>query len=265
MRVIFTDLDGTLLDERTYSWADAQPALDRLRESNVPLVLTTSKTRAEVEMWRAHFGNEDPFISENGGGIFIPQGYFPFRAPASIERDGYDVIELGDRYDDLVETLGAAAAESGTNVVGFHSLSAEEVSRRCGLPLEQARLAKRREYDEPFEIEAGQDSIPLIAAIEKRGKRYTKGGRFHHITGKNDKAAAVILLTNLYRRVHHEVFSIGFGDAWNDVGFLNAVQVPVLMQSPSVGELEGAVARVRVTRRSGPAGWSEALIDILRE
>ena len=33
--VIFTDLDGTLLDADTYSWAAATPALEALRASGI--------------------------------------------------------------------------------------------------------------------------------------------------------------------------------------------------------------------------------------
>ncbi len=32
MYLIFTDLDGTLLDHETYSWEAAQPAIERLRQ-----------------------------------------------------------------------------------------------------------------------------------------------------------------------------------------------------------------------------------------
>ena len=74
--VIFTDLDGTLLDAADYSYAEAQPALGQVAESGTPLVLCSSKTRAELEVYRKRLANAHPFISENGGGIFIPIGYF---------------------------------------------------------------------------------------------------------------------------------------------------------------------------------------------
>ena len=36
MDVLFTDLDGTLLDRDTYSWEAARPALDRLIQKGIP-------------------------------------------------------------------------------------------------------------------------------------------------------------------------------------------------------------------------------------
>jgi len=74
--VIFTDLDGTLLDAETYSYEAARPALAMLKKRQIPVVLCTSKTRAETEAIARRLGLKHPFIVENGGAIFIPQGYF---------------------------------------------------------------------------------------------------------------------------------------------------------------------------------------------
>jgi mannosyl-3-phosphoglycerate phosphatase len=38
MMLVFKDLDGTLLDRETYSFQAAKPALERLRQLDVPLV-----------------------------------------------------------------------------------------------------------------------------------------------------------------------------------------------------------------------------------
>ena len=76
--VVFSDLDGTLLDEN-YSFEVAQPVIARLKALNVPIVLCSSKTRLEIEYFRTKMGINDPFISENGAAIFVPSGYFEVR------------------------------------------------------------------------------------------------------------------------------------------------------------------------------------------
>ncbi|MFH1490792.1 MAG: HAD-IIB family hydrolase, partial [Pseudomonadota bacterium] len=70
--MIFTDLDGTLLDHETYEWKEAEPALNRCKLLRIPLILVSSKTRAEINVIRNELGLTAPFISENGGGIFFP-------------------------------------------------------------------------------------------------------------------------------------------------------------------------------------------------
>ncbi|MCG7852909.1 MAG: HAD hydrolase family protein, partial [Methanosarcinaceae archaeon] len=48
--VVFTDLDGTLIDHDTYSYKAARPALAALKKQGIPLIFCTSKTRAEIEV-----------------------------------------------------------------------------------------------------------------------------------------------------------------------------------------------------------------------
>lgn len=261
--MVFSDLDGTLLEHETYSFEAARPALERLKVCGIPLVLTTSKTRAEVEHWRERLGNRDPFIVENGAAVFIPNGYFPGKPRGTVDRGDYAVIEFGDRYADLVEALRRASQESGCPVIGFHAMTVAQTREATGLDSAQAALAAQREYDEPFTILDTGRAPDLLRAIERQGKRWTRGGRFHHITGQNDKAGAVRLLAELYRETHGQVRAIGLGDGLNDAEFLNAVDTPVLVRSHSAVELQAAVPRGRITRVPGPAGWNEAILEMV--
>jgi len=224
MKIVFTDLDGTLLDRVTYDHGPALSALEELRRQGVPVVFVTSKTRAETEYWRARLDNFCPFVVENGGAAYVPAGSIP-GAPVRIE--------FGERREGLIAVLREASAQSGCPVRGFHSMSAAEIAEQCELPLELAELAGRREYDEPFEIlDAGRERA-LLAAIESLGKRWTRGGRFYHITGANDKGVAVRALIGYYRKVHPDVRFFGFGDSPNDAPFLDAVDDAVFVRSPN--------------------------------
>lgn len=263
MLILYTDLDGTLLDQRTYSWDSARTALDRLRHLEVPLVFCTSKTRAETEYWRTQIQAGHPFIVENGGALYVPRNCFPFSRKAHRRRDGYAVIEIGCPYEELVEILRVVSAESRCRVRGFHDMSVEEVSELCGIPLQQAALAKQREYDEPFEI-LGSAGTRLLQGIEKHGKRWTRGGRFYHILGANDKARCVRLLTRFYRQAFGELKTIGLGDGLNDAAFLNEVDIPIIIKSATSPELSSLVRGARVTDDPGPEGWNRSVLGILQ-
>jgi mannosyl-3-phosphoglycerate phosphatase len=263
--VVFSDLDGTLLDHETYSFDAARPALDRLGRAGVPLVLCTSKTLAELKPLRAALDNDGPFVVENGGAVFIPDGYFSVDVDAAnAERYGdMLVVPFGDRYEVLVAALARASRESGVRVRGFADMTDAEVAEATGLPLDRAHLARVRDFDEPFEILDRDRADALLAAIEREGKRWTAGGRFHHITGANDKAAAVRLLADLYRRQLGAVTTVGLGDAPNDAAFLSEVDVPIVIASPHADAIAQRVPRATVTRASGPAGWNEAMLVLL--
>jgi len=263
--LVLSDLDGTLLDHTTYAFDAARAALERLRDARVPLVLCTSKTRAEVEPLRAALDNAHPFIVENGGAVYVPVGYFPFGIEGAERRGDYAVVPLGEAYAELTRALASASQASGVEVWGFAAMTDREVAAETGLTLADARLARQREFDEPFVILEPARAPELFAAIEREGKRWMSGGRFHHITGANDKAAAVRLLIALYRRQLGDVRAIGLGDAPNDAEFLREVDVPILIASPRVDQLRALVPGGRVTTLEGPAGWNAAVLALLDE
>src|SRR3989304_10623884 len=121
--VIFTDLDGTLLDRNTYSFEPAEPALDLIRMKGIPLVLSSSKTRAEIELYQRKLGNKHPFISENGGAVFVPKSYFSFPFPYNSELKEYCVLELGTFYHRIIEVLETIKKETGISIRGFSDLT----------------------------------------------------------------------------------------------------------------------------------------------
>ncbi len=263
MLIIFTDLDGTLLDPEGHSYDAARPALALIGDMGIPLVLVTSKTRAEVEVWRERLDNHDPFIVENGGALYMPRTCLPFTLQASACDDRYAVIEFGSPYPELVETLRAASLESGCRTIGFHDMSTQEISSRCGLSRDQAVLAKQREYDEPFEIlDPGAEQ--LLKCIERRKRRWTCGGRFYHILGANDKAHCVRLLTHFYQRAFGDITTVGLGDGLNDAGFLKVVDIPIVLKTAGYAQLLARVPQARLSALSGSEGWNREVMEILQ-
>jgi mannosyl-3-phosphoglycerate phosphatase len=223
--VVFTDLDGSLLDPYTYSYELAEPALQALRERRVPVVLCTSKTRAEVEAIRERLNNRDPFIVENGAAAYVPPGYFPFEA---------GTIRWGVVYSEVVEAVQRAAAATGCPVRGFHQMSATEVAERCGLGREEAERARQREYDEPLEILTDDPERvgAFLQRLEAEGLTWTRGGRFYHARGNHNKGLAAQALAALYRLTDGDIITVGLGDGPNDVSLLAVVDIPIAVRGP---------------------------------
>ena len=258
--VVFTDLDGTLLDSETYSFAAASEALRELALRKVPLVLCTSKTRAELAPLRRRLRNGHPYIVENGGGIVIPAGYFG-RGPGRR-------IDLGRPYSEIAAALDDLAEEAGVGVRGFHHLTARQVSAKTGLPLEDGRLAKKREYDEPFSFVRGgaKERARFVRLARRRGFDLARGGRFWHLFSGSDKGAAVRRLMALYRRAAGRCRSAALGDAANDLPMLRAADRAVLLPAKD-GRFDRALLRrlpgVARGRAPGPEGWNQAVLEIL--
>lgn len=263
--VIFTDLDGTLLDPFSYSWEAAQPALTLIKKKTVPLVICSSKTRAEIETIRDLLDNHDPLICENGGAIFIPKTYFDFSFTFHKETAYYEIIELGTPYAQLRKVLCTVAQQTGIELKGFGDFSVDEIAAQTGLPIEAAQLAKQREYDEPFVLIGSEDQRNrVLQLITQLGLHWTKGSRYYHLTGSNDKGKAVKLLVNLFKQKHGKVITIGLGDSLNDLPMLQVVDYPILVQKPG-GQYEESVrlSGLLKVQGVGPEGWRTAVLKLL--
>ncbi|MFB3886716.1 MAG: mannosyl-3-phosphoglycerate phosphatase [Thermodesulfobacteriota bacterium] len=264
--IIFTDLDGTLLDPKTYSYEPAEHGLELIREKNIPLILSSSKTRAEIEVYRDQMRNDHPFISENGGAIFVPKEYFSFSFPHDREVEGYFVLELGVFYPRIVEILNSIKKETGISIKGFSDLTEKEMISLSGLRPKEAGLAKQREYDEPFVIEGGEKEVEIIRRkIEEKEMNYTSGGRFHHLLGNNDKGKAVQILKKLYESQFSQILTAGIGDSLNDLPMLLAVDYPIFLKEEGVPQLkmEAPISNLVIIDGAGPRAWNRAVMEFL--
>lgn len=263
--IVFSDLDGTLLDSRTYSYEPARPALAALAEAGIPLIFCTSKTRLETERWRRALANVHPFIVENGGGIFVPEGYFGPDVRYDRHDGGYGVLEFGRPYPELRRALEEIRTATGLPLRGFGDMTVDEIAERCGFSRRDAELAAGRGYDEPFVgVEADQLSR-VVREAGQRGFQVVSGGRFQHLVGGVDKGRAVRALRSLYETAFGPVRSVGLGDSANDEPMLRAVDLPILVRKPDgshIGPVD--LAGLVIAPYAGPEGWRDAVLTLLR-
>ena len=270
--VVFADLDGTLLNTCPASWEAASLALEALRTHNIPLILVSSRTRAELEPLRRRLQHRDPFIVENGAAVFVPHGVFTFPLERVRTKPSYDVIELGMPYHMLRDVLKQIEDAVETPLHGFGDLSIEQIMEVTGLSHADAELAGMREYDEPFLFEGPQPLMEEVCRqIVMRGLRWTKVGRLFHLTGDNDKGEAAELLMRCYQREQRLRFqtrsavSVGIGDSIQDVPLLAMVDHPILVQKPDGSfDMDVLLPRLVRTRGIGPAGWNDAVLRLLQ-
>ncbi len=264
--IIFTDLDGTLLDHYTYSFDKAMPALQLLKEKNIPLIICSSKTRKEIEYYRRKLDNRHPFISENGGGIFIPEDYFKSQILnlKSEENGKYLIIRLGARYSDLRKAIRELQNE-GFNVKGFGDMTVEKLAEIANMSVDEAGMAKERDFDEPFVFDGSEtDEQRLLEAIISKGFNYTQG-RFFHILGNSDKGKAVSVLIDMFKRKFGEIITIAIGDSSNDIPMLEKVDYPIIVQKPD-GSYNRKMDMPNLIKADGigPDGWNKAVTEIMK-
>ncbi|NOR84646.1 mannosyl-3-phosphoglycerate phosphatase [archaeon] len=259
--IIFTDLDGTLLDHKTYSFKSAIKTLNIIKNRKIPIVFCTSKTRAEIEKYRTILDIKDPFISENGGAIYIPKDYFDFDYSFDKKLKNYNVVELGTQIKEILKVI-ILLKEKGYDIKTFSEMTEKEVSKDCGLNILDARLAKLREYDEVFTIVKKEQEKNIIKTIKNNGYNVTSGGRYHHVMGNNDKGKAVKILTGLFKIKYKKIKTIGLGDGNNDLPMLKTVNCAVIVKNSAHNTLKVSFDVLR-TKKEGSAGWSDAINKII--
>ena len=241
--MIVSDLDGTLLDHATYSFAPAQPMLDWLAARDVPVVLASSKTGAEIARWQERLGVQRwPAIVENGAAVF--DGTFD---------------------DSAYRRLRAALAEIDAPFQGFGDMSVDELAAVTGLSSAEAALARTRAYSEPGLWQGDEHGLAgFLSALETRGISARRGGRFLTLSFGGTKAGR---LAELKAQLRPDV-TIALGDAPNDAELLAAADYGIVVRNshgpglpPLPGEADGRILR---TMAEGPAGWREGLEAVLR-
>jgi len=225
--IVFTDLDGTLLDINTYSFSKAKKALSLIKKKKIPLIFCTSKNKLENKLYQKKIGIKYPFIAENGAVIFMPK----------------KTIVLGTNVKRLRKLLKEIEKEAKAKIIGFGDMTVKQIAKDCGLPLKEAILAKKREYTEPFKIIKGNINL-IKKLIKKHRLNYTKSARYHYIMGKNDKGKAVKKLIRYYRKKYGEIKTIGLGDSLNDKTMLKAVNKGFLI-------------------KNGPKEWKKIILRLL--
>ncbi len=262
--VIFTDLDGTLLSSETYDPGRSRETLALCKRRQIPVVFVSSKTRAEIEEIRRDLNLDNPFISENGGGIYLPQE--TWEQPDGFHPQGkFWCLSLGKPYPEVVALLQQCARRCGVEVRGFSTLSTAQVAEWTGLSESEARRARQREYDEPFRIvpEDGTALACLREAMTRAGCTLTSGDRFHHALCGCDKGKAVKILIALYRRKQGERTVAGIGDAENDLPMLEAVDRPYRVRRKGDKITTGRwPEHIRITQGIGPEGFYEAVREL---
>lgn len=266
--IVFTDLDGSLLDHFTYSWLEAQQAVQALFELKIPLILVTSKTLAETQSIAQELPGRYPMIVENGGSLVIPENYFDDLGDGeSRHENGYIIVNLGVDYHQITDTLKKIRLEHDFKFTGFADMSVSDVIKHTGLGETEAALAKQRHSSEPFLWQDSDDRIRQLATILQSSQLgLTRGGRFWHAGGKTSKSIAInALLTYYLDNGYEQVCSLSLGDSENDTSMLQETDYGVIIQKHDGRYLQVEAKKNTLikSKHPGPRGWNQAVLDWL--
>ena len=265
--LIFTDLDGTLLDHEDYSFSAAHGMLHKLAQHKITVIPNTSKTRAEVLNIRQAMELTGAFIVENGAAVYLPIACLPQQPADTTEDNGYWCKTFAPPRSLWIDLLGSMQAQYGDLFRHFATMTVEQVAKSTGLAAQDAQLAMQREFGEPIEwLGSIEQKNHFIAALKAQGANPVEGGRFMHLKGDTDKGLAMQWLVTQYQEQldQQEWVSVALGDGQNDVSMLELADYSVRILSP-VNPLPviNTNQNLITSTLTGPAGWAECLENLL--
>lgn len=256
--LVFSDVDGTLMDSHTGEWQPAAPWLARLREHHIPLILCSSKTAAEMVAVQRRVGLEGlPFIAENGAVIQLDEHW--------QDHADYPRLMTGSPHAGIAKVLTALRSREGFKFTTFSELDEHILAEVTGLPPAQAALARLQEASETLIWRDSDERMHAFnAALAELGLRFVEGARFWHVLDeRSGKDQAVNWLIHQYR--HYDASShltIGLGDGPNDAPLLDTVDFAIVVKGlnrDGIHLKRDTPARVYHCQHEGAAGWREGM------
>jgi mannosyl-3-phosphoglycerate phosphatase family protein len=267
--VVFTDLDGTLLDSHTYGLGSAREMLALLAARRIPVVFCSSKTAAEQRPLRRDLGlAQAPFIVENGSAVVVPDsaGLAVTDWPRVPGHPDERMRVLGESFGAVRTGLARATARTGQPVTGYADLAVRQIADLTGLDEPSAARARQRDFSETLVDQRSLEEWSALAtALAAEGLICQHGGRFHTVTGReSDKGRAVRLVAGLFSvALGQSVVTAGVGDSANDEGLLASVDYSYLVARDDQSWAELNVPGLVRMPHPGPTGWIDAMHHLL--
>lgn len=259
--LVFTDLDGTLLGHHDYAYKPVLPVLQQLDANHIPVILNSSKTFAEIASWLKKLDLKGPFIAENGGVIYLP--------------DGEKKI-LGKPYKELRKFLLHIRETKGWQFKGFGDMSPDEIAELTGLKSEDAGQASMREVSEPIQwLDSDAALKDFTVEVEQAGLQLLRGGRFYHLMAIHDKAYAMRylidsgLLNSIVAVSRQDCYVVALGDGENDRKMLQQADLAIVLPAANFSSLQlsvgqdGLPARIVYSEQPSPEGWASSVNEYL--
>ena len=204
---VVTDVDGTLMDHQ-YDLTPAKETIKTLQKLNIPVILCTSKTAAEVNVIRNELNLKDPYIVENGAAIYGD----------SLEKVNGKII-LGQKYEELEEILNSISNQIKYSLIPLNNLSDQDAFELTGLEGNSLTLMRDRHWSMPFLNAPNALEKKINICCEKYNVQIFRGNRMSHLLSINsDKGKAIYSLKKYSSNSNIKI--IGLGDSPNDLPLL---------------------------------------------
>ncbi len=264
--IIFTDLDGTLLDNFNYSFFPIYPFYDSISE-NSTLIYNTSKTFKEIcEVDKSLVAN-NPSIVENGSAIFIPTKLKLEISSTFKLLDKYKMIILGTELHEIEKLLmDRSVLHYLKNCNFLNNMTINEICKVTGLLPNVASKSRKRDFSKSFLWNGSKSNFKKFElTLKNLNLRILKGGRFYHIIGSSNKGKALKFILEIYKKNFplEQFITIALGNSENDNSMLKVTDFAGVVRSSNDFILNlKRKKNVYYSNSLAPLGWKNVLLKM---
>lgn len=221
--IIFTDLDGTLLDKTKFHFRQAKKYINELISKNIIIIPISSKTEKEIRLFLREIKHNLPFVTENGSEIYnlnLLKKTFPRKI--TLARDKLKIYEIFNKKIDpqILE-----------NCEFVFKMTKRKQTKILGLKGKKLNASLHRKFTFPFIFRGSKfKKNKLLKDTNKMGLNILEGGRVMSLGDKIDKGYAVNKILKLTRnKLKSKIHTIAVGDNSNDLSMLNVSEYPCVI------------------------------------
>ncbi len=250
--IIFTDLDGSLLDRDSFKFDQIKNYLKNLIDDGIIIIPNTSKTEKETKEFINELGSEVPFISENGSsihGLNLINTNFPNKIVLS--RDKQELIKIFD---------SKVPKELQDKCKFVSNMNSKQQSDIFGLKNNKLKNALDRKYTIPFLFEGDKiQKNRLLKILRSSSLTMQEGGRVINLGDNTNKLKSMNQVIKIYKKVENKIKVIAVGDNFNDLDMLRNCDLPCLVFNDQFKQDQINIDNLIVSDKPSPEGWADVI------
>ena len=257
--LIFTDLDGSLLDKETFKFDIIKDYFKELVRNGIIIIPNSSKTEAELLDFNEQNNLDLSFIAENGSSIHRLN---------KIHQNLPDKIIISRTIDEIRKIYEENIRLNFKNkITHILELEREKQQKILGLPLDKIKLAIKRDHSIPIKFNGTESEKNEFTKILKNsGLTIQSGGRIMNVCDNVNKSKAMSKALQLIRKqLDDEIITIGVGDNENDIEMIKETDYPCLVKNENFDSSLINIDNLIKSDEPSPKGWSDVIKTALQK
>ncbi len=257
--IIFTDLDGSLLDNDTFEFDEIEDYFRELISKGIKIIPNSSKTEAELLDFNEQNNLDLSFITENGSSI---------HGLNKIHQNLSDKIIISRTKDEIRNIYESNISLDFKNkITHILELDIEKQQKILGLPLDKVQLAIKRDYSLPIKFNGTEiEKNEFIKIMKNSGLTIQAGGRIMNVCDNINKSIAMSEAIRLMKKeLNDEIITIGVGDNENDIEMIKNADYSCLVKNENFDSSLINIDNLIKSDEPSPKGWSDVIKTALQK